>query len=436
MIICYCSLPSFLLFEIVAMHFFLCFISLFWPLLLQAETKTSQPFYVWVELGPNSTLIARSIVAKNQPCPSIHIDEHTYPMQTRAKATEEFPVNSCEYILPKKAQKVLVNGQSLPLLPQRLERIVIIGDTGCRVKGLAIQACNDRGGWPFPAIAQHIADLKPDLVIHVGDYHYRESSCPLWKKGCKNSPFGYGWQSWESDFFKPAKPLLAKVPWIMVRGNHEGCKRAGAGWLRFLDPYPFSTECTNYTPPYAVNVGDQQFVVFDSADAALTVKKKQQEKYRAQFQAVATLTKGSQSTWLLLHHPIWSFYQMRVGPLIANTRSLQVASEGMLSPAIKLIVSGHLHLVGWLHFKPVDGKQQHPRSPQLIAGNSGSLLIKHFINFHTFEGKLLEGQTITQGFSRNGFGYLLATRQGDQWVISDRRMDGVAVNQFSIAAAK
>ena len=61
----------------------------------------------------------------------------------------------------------------------------------------------------------------------------------------QNHPVGYGWNVWELDFFAPSARLLAAAPWIMVRGNHEMCKRAGEGWFRFLDHGPFPKKCPN-----------------------------------------------------------------------------------------------------------------------------------------------------------------------------------------------
>jgi hypothetical protein len=54
------------------------------------------------------------------------------------------------------------------------------------------------------------AKLSPDLVLHIGDYHYRENACPPDIAGCKDSPWGYGWDTWQADLFRPAAPLLAK----------------------------------------------------------------------------------------------------------------------------------------------------------------------------------------------------------------------------------
>jgi hypothetical protein len=379
----------------------------------------AETFYTWVELSPQSIPIARAIVEKTKPCPSIIVDKKKYRMQVRAEANTAFSVRSCEYALPKKAQKVFVRNKALPVLPKKLNRIVIIGDTGCRLKGDAIQACDQPTEWPFAQIAKHIADLKPDLVIHTGDYHYRETK-----------DWGYDWRAWEADFFKPAKPLLASTPWIMVRGNHEECARAGEGWRRFLDPYAFGSACTDYSSPYKVKIANQKFLVFDSAAALLHVKKSQKKIYQAQFQTVRKMAEGNTPAWLLVHHPVWAVYQTQMGPFISNTDSLQagIGSSGLLS-SIKLIASGHLHLVGWLQFNKDD---LPARPPQLIAGHSGSQLIDHFIDFSTFKGKKLDGQIVQDGWSRNGFGYLLATRKGNRWIITDHRIDGSVVNQFEV----
>jgi hypothetical protein len=68
-------------------------------------------------------------------------------------------------------------------------------------------------------------------VIAPGVYLYRES-CNADTTNCSKTPTDYGWEEWRDDFFKPSAPLFAAAPWIMVRGNHEICFRAGEGWLR------------------------------------------------------------------------------------------------------------------------------------------------------------------------------------------------------------
>lgn len=79
-----------------------------------------------------------------------------------------------------------------------IRRIVVIGDTGCRLKASesAYQACNDSEAYPFATVAAHAAAWHLDLVIHVGDYLYRANPCPPGRSGCVGSPWGYGWDSW------------------------------------------------------------------------------------------------------------------------------------------------------------------------------------------------------------------------------------------------
>ena len=58
---------------------------------------------------------------------------------------------------------------------------------------------------------------KPDLVIHVGDYYYRENACPP-NKGCADSPFGDHWPTWQAELFDPAGFVDIAPPggWVPV----------------------------------------------------------------------------------------------------------------------------------------------------------------------------------------------------------------------------
>lgn len=76
---------------------------------------------------------------------------------------------------------------------------------GCRIKvgDRAFQACNDTAAWPFADVANAAAAAAPDLVIHVGDYHYGDNACPYGNTGCAGGPWGYGWDAWEADAAAP-----------------------------------------------------------------------------------------------------------------------------------------------------------------------------------------------------------------------------------------
>ena len=81
-----------------------------------------------------------------------------------------------------------------------IQRIIVFGDTGCRInkKKKSPQDCVN--GWPYQKIARHAAAAHPDLVIHIGDYLYREA-CNADTTNCSKMRTGYGWEEWREDFF-------------------------------------------------------------------------------------------------------------------------------------------------------------------------------------------------------------------------------------------
>ena len=208
----------------------------------------------WVQLGADGSSSVRAIV--DDACPSVVFDGIAVPMIVRSEPAQkfggvkpaQFPVLGCEVAVPAGSVAAVLDRKPLPLARPNPQRIVIFGDSGCRLfNGATAQACNDPNSWPFPKIARAAAFSRPDLVIHVGDYEYRETTSPVGNMGCAGSPWGYGWDAWNADFFQPAAPLLAAAPWVMVRGNHENCSRAGEGWFRFLDRLPMEPTCRDLT---------------------------------------------------------------------------------------------------------------------------------------------------------------------------------------------
>ena len=188
----------------------------------------------WLQYGPGDALEARTVTT-SATCPGARLDGKSVTMTVRAKADASFPL-VCALSVPAGAKSLVVAGQTMVLPVADPTRILVLGDTGCRIKGTALQACNDPKAWPFAGLAKAAAAQKPDLVLHLGDYLYRESPCPANFAGCAGSPYGDNWASWDADFFTPAAPLLAAAPWIVIRGNHEDCYRAGPGFLRLLGP--------------------------------------------------------------------------------------------------------------------------------------------------------------------------------------------------------
>jgi hypothetical protein len=277
----------------------------------------------------------------------------------------------------------------MPLPKREPQRIVVIGDSGCRLNIFAgaFQACNDPIEWPFAQVAAAAAAMQPDLVIHVGDYHYRENACPVGDAGCAGSPWGYGWDAWDADFFTPARALLAKAPWIFVRGNHESCNRAGQGWWRFLDPRPIEPrrDCNDaaddsigdYSEPYAVPIAvDTRLLVFDSSKVpipALAASDPMYRIYTAQMQQAFALGRDIAHNFVADHHPILGFApnptQQPTG-LYPGNQALQSVLQsiypGRFFPAnVEALIGGHYHL-----FEIVSFATSQPA--QLISGNGGA----------------------------------------------------------------
>jgi hypothetical protein len=161
-------------------------------------------------------------------------------------------------------------------------------------------------------VAAAVRTARPDLIVHLGDYHYRESPCAA-PHICDDSPFGDTWPAWSADFFSPAATLLAVAPWVMLRGNHEDCSRAGAGWFYFLDPSDTVPPrgCNGSADGYVLNFDDLAMVVIDTAHAGDERNRKNRIKEyddllnRIYPQVAPT---SGKELWLLVHQPLWSSF--------------------------------------------------------------------------------------------------------------------------------
>ncbi len=426
-------------------------------------------------LGENGDAVARVLIAADT-CPAITIDGQTRTMQLRAAAgtlaqrntaskaqdskPSAFPVLTCDSAIAPGSTSASVLGRALPLPRLEPKRIVVIGDTGCRMKksGNAYQACNDAEQYPFAKIAASAASWKPDLVVHVGDFHYRENACPEGNAGCLGSSWGYGWDAWRDDFFTPAAKLLQAAPWVVVRGNHESCARAGQGYWRFIDPRALlaGRDCNaavddrdgDYSAPYAVPLGqDAQLLVIDSSATrwqGFDEKNPQQqhslERYRADYLALAALSQRATHNIGLIHHPILAFDAAANADggitLRTGDAGLQQAWGGLdstlLPPRIQLLLSGHVHLWEQLSFS-----SGHPS--QLVAGFSGTEEDSAPLPASLPPDAAPAPGAIVEHFSSwvGGFGYMTLERSGPQsWDVTVRDADGAIKNTCRVEGRK
>lgn len=362
------------------------------------------PAAAFVVLGADGAPTARALTT-TRTCPSITIDGRTTAMAVRAPfgpiplrgkdhsaiyhaEAVSNPVLSCETAIPAGSRRVEVAGRALPLPKGDIRRIVVIGDTGCRLKGKDFQDCNDPEAYPFARVAASAAAWKPDLVVHVGDYHYREDPCPADRPGCTGSPYGYGWDAWNADFFAPGRALLAAAPWVVARGNHETCARAGQGWWRFLDPHryepaahcddPAADARADYTDPYGVPLGGgAQLIVFDSARTDWHGFKPGDvriARYADTWRKIDALARRQRYNIAVDHHPLYAFGANRdaatgavtlYGGDAGLTQAFGALDPRLLPSSVAMLLSGHVHL-----WEQTSFATDHPT--QFVAGFAGT----------------------------------------------------------------
>ena len=408
----------------------------------------------WLELAPDGRVIARTVVEAT--CPQIDVDGKASTMNARSAGASDRNKSApagqrlvCETDVTG-ASKVKVATTALKMPRGTPQRIVVIGDTGCRIKiestdrsadahfdaeegaKVKVQDCNDPAQWPFKAIAVAAAAAQPDLIIHVGDYVYRESACPLDRQvGCGDSPWGDNWATWDADFFAPARPLLEAAPWIFVRGNHEICDRAGKGWLYYLDPRAYSPgqQCSDDTAPYAVKLGSFQALVLDSSNAADDAPATDRvAAFTAQFRLAASLQLSH--ALLISHRPIWAARAGGKGERF-TVRTLNATLEHAWAAApisgVDLIVAGHTHLFELLSFE-----QRLP--PQAVIGNSGTKLAHRIKG--GLEGVSIGEATIAHASAASEFGFAVVKPLGSSQGWSLRLHDSTGKKQLTCSIGR
>ena len=391
---------------------------------LLSSSAGARDLYRWVQHVP-AGLEARA-VTDDAACPRAEIDGQVTRMSERSAPGAQYPVRACALPLPLNAKLVTLNGVPVALPKERPNKILIVGDTGCRLKGTQVQACNDMSQWPFRLGAAMSADFKPDLVIHVGDMHYRETACPVGHLGCAGTPFGDSWDVWKADFFDPAEALLNAAPWVMVRGNHEECERGGIGWARILDPYSYSPTigregCLGPQQPYAVDLGSLHLLVMDVSTADEKLNATQVAHYRPQFEAAKAIPGP---VWYAFHRPLWAAENLRNGVPEGDNKTLAVAAKGFMPTNAMAILSGHHHVFEVM-------KYENDLPIQIVSGHGGDDLSVHAPD--PVVGLEVNGEKVVAGISKPGiFGFSMIERDtagstGTKWFLTGYDVRGRAL---------
>lgn len=387
-----------------------------------ASAQSAPIVNAWLQWTPETVLEARAIVSTPE-CPEFFAGETKLESFVRAKPTSDFPLRTCVAKVPLmvkgvRPREVRVshvvqvspdgaarNEVHLRVPAQNFSRVVIVGDTGCRLKSPSkdlpggYQDCNDARKWPLKQVMVSAANFHPDLVVHLGDFHYRESPCAP-GKNCEGSPFGFQWSAWNEDFFAPAAPLLEEAPWIFVRGNHEACSRAWDGWNRFLEPWPIDAEklsrgegCQEKSPAYVLKFGSHELTILDTAEESSMAPE------------ISALNPGKGYQWLLLHRPFLTKNESPKRP------SAELIPELLHKPGrLSLVMAGHVHTLSLNQFADF-------RPPELIIGNGSTALDVKTDFLVKKPGDTFEVQ--------KGFGFVsLERRSVSNWKLRVHDVDG------------
>ncbi|WP_299686845.1 metallophosphoesterase [uncultured Tateyamaria sp.] len=327
-----------------------------------------------------------------------------FSKRTNNPDSNRFPVIVCEAAAPTgvtgfalvqsvtdTSPVTFTDSASQPVILSAAQRVgasgpptfVAFGDTGCRgiYNARGAQECAEDKQkktkltkFMFKEVAEQAAALNPDFVVHLGDYRYEKES-------------NRTMDMWDSDFFERVRlGLLAQVPWVFVRGNHEECSLAGLGWFFFFaaDQSSCGTGKTLYPSWYfdvadrsAGNANPHRFVIIDTAPTV-------HSSGRTHTIAVADMSdavnaaQSTSSAWFLMHKPLWAVDDYPNPPEQADHRTgyvLQAAMNAVGSSdcttynyqscGLKAVLAAHLHILQ--NSVAVGGALPQ----QIVVGNSG-----------------------------------------------------------------
>jgi hypothetical protein len=151
--------------------------------------------------------------------------------------------------------------------------------------------------------------------------------------------------------------------------------------------------------------------------------------YAAQFAALRAAARDN--SWLVTHRPLWGVGQSNRannGPsLFQSNATLQTAAANDLTPAIQLVLSGHVHLFEALSFAA-------GRPSQLIVGNGGTALDSAITL--PYVGTEIAGVPVEHGTALDRFGFMTLERSDHGWAATARDIEGQPLLHCSLTDAR
>jgi predicted MPP superfamily phosphohydrolase len=370
----------------------------------------------WVQYSDNGSLLFRHISANDSKCPKIIVDKVDVQTIVRPhEYIEEFPVTVCQAEIDnQKPHNIVFKKLNIKTKISNINKISVIGDSGCITEGKILeQNCNRIEEYPFSEIAKNVQKMRPDIIVHVGDYFYSKDECINDDK-CKKRPHGDRLDTWKVDFFDNAGQFFNDAPIVFARGNHEACSRGGKGWFTLLDPSINFKKCQFFTTPYTIEFSKFRFLMIDSAYASdseekfneLSAADKERtiNQFNSQINETFSRMDNDKENIIITHKPIFSkeFRPWQQGlEFEANylmNKSIDNSEYRNNLKNLKLILSGHTHTGMMIEYKD-DGYHFY----QAVIGNSGAFLNKANMLKST-DTKVFD-KKIVNFFEHKDFGY-------------------------------
>jgi len=322
--------------------------------------------------------------------------------------------------------------------------------------------------WSLSYVMRDATYEDPDVVVHVGDYLYRQGPCPMyqWCSAINESSgpetadkqypgeWGDNWNGWYSDFFEPSLQLLNNAPWIAIRGNHETCVRGGHGFFIFMSPLKLpdtwtQNDCHDHSDIYAVPFAHEQFLVMD--DSAIKPKDggidhmdfhhtcppkvdepepqsryldhkqnetgskaraligEQIEYFTKQMSKLKNLSRTHKTNFLSTHRPLFAI-ACNGNSYITMDWTLQEAwkKDKSVFGRVSAVISGHMHWFQGIHFK------NNGLPAQFVVGNGGTKLLKGTkekpMGLSDFSNLTVHSEAIRESTVHKRYGFTTMTR--------------------------
>jgi hypothetical protein len=214
------------------------------------------------------------------------------------------------------------------------------------------------GGSNQVAVTNAIVKAPPELVLGLGDTAYSSGT---------DAEF-------QSNFFTPMKPLLARVPMFASLGNHEYVTAQGQPYLDNL--YLPSNNPRGTERYYSFDWGHVHFVALDSS-CAIGLASSDRCSLAEQKTWVESDLKTSTAPWkvVFFHHPPWSSGEH--GSQMTMRREFTPIFE---TRGVDLVLTGHDH--NYERTKPLKGEavvsDSTPGAITYFVVGSGGATLRQF----------------------------------------------------------